>query len=97
MRRTKLRKVLVSWRNIPYKDKFPTFIGYGAVFVFPAQELGVTHYLVTRTVPKAGATKPVEWGCNCKSYGNKDEDKLETEGDDCKHITRLKEEWEAAQ
>lgn len=92
MRRTKLRKILVSWRDIPYKAKFPTYIGEGTVFVFPAQELGVTHYLVTRTRRGKGA---YEWGCTCKSYGNKAEDKLEEFGDDCKHIEQLKEEWEA--
>lgn len=89
---SKLRRLLMHWRDIPYRDKMPTYIGEGHVFAFPAQELGVTHYLVTRTT--RGKTI-VEWGCGCKSYGHKDEEKIAKDGDDCKHIEQLREEWEA--
>lgn len=89
---SKLRKTLISWRDAPYRDKMPTYIGEGHVFVFPAQELGITHYLVTRT--KRGKSI-IEWGCTCKSYGHKEEDKIKKYGDDCKHIEQLREEWEA--
>lgn len=90
--KSKARRTLDKWKDLPYRDKMPTYLGSGEVFIFPAFEQGVTHYLVTRTVRQTPKRTFVEWSCACKGFGWS-----QKEEDECHHVEQLKEEWEAAQ
>jgi len=88
--KSKARRILDKWAVTPVAQQAPRYLGSGEVFIWPAGSLDATHYLVARTIRKTPKRTFVEWTCACRGFGLS-----QKEGDECKHVIQLKEQWEA--
>jgi len=85
--KSKARRVIEKWVPQKYADREPTYLGEGYIFVFPGGEQPM--YTVCRYERTFRNKYYIEWVCSCKGF-------FYSETDECRHVARLKEEWEAA-
>lgn len=82
--KSKARRVVDKWIKQAQKDRLPTYIAEGFVFLYPARSVGGDHYPVvwlTRSLPSGKVVN--EFLCGCKGWWY-------SEQDECYHVKDLK-------
>lgn len=85
--KSKARKVIEKWIDLPYRDMHPVYLGQGMAFLYPSESepWGPPHVVVWFPRERGGD----HFVCGgCKGFLNSGEDL-------CRHVRDLKEKIEA--